>query len=304
MSRRKLTAAFLISAIALLPAPTLAQGSPDSVVFSQDFLREVLYGRVPGHRMVRKWGAATVGTSLAPVTSSLRYPTPQTPVALEVVSTDARDNAAGLGAQKVRITGLDSNWEELTLDVDTGGLTPAAVSTSFLRVYSWHVCRSGTYADPTNLVGSQFGTLTLRQAGGGPVWSTIGPLAGSLYAGQSRIGFLTVPKGWTAFIVSLSATAESNQTADVFLVQRCIADDTLTSYDGTLRVIREIGGLSGPWSPYLAVGEGPFVGPCDLGFLAKAALSNARVSVHFQLVYIRSDLIPDTAALYYAGPPL
>ena len=72
-------------------------------------------GIIPGVKIVHKWGHNTnVGTSFVPVTSSGTYQTPTSAQALEILSSDANDAAAGTGARTVIVEGLDANWEYQT----------------------------------------------------------------------------------------------------------------------------------------------------------------------------------------------
>ena len=112
----------------------------------RDWYTEVAKGNVPGHSLVHKFGATDAGTTMAPVTVSGFYRVPTAATALEFVSDDANDDAAGTGAREVTVVGLDENWAEVTQTVVTDGLTPVALGTDLIRLYRWYVSSSGTYA--------------------------------------------------------------------------------------------------------------------------------------------------------------
>lgn len=275
-------------ALLLLSTPLLAQGSPPTtpVTFNptRAWLTDVALGNVSNYQILHKFGSGVATTTIAPVSQSGVYRTPTTAQALEFVSDSANDTAAGTGAREITVIGLDASWAEVTQVVATNGLTAVPIPTNLIRLYRWYVSASGTYADQTTA--SHDGTLTIRAAGGGDTWSTIPLVEGVFGSGQSRIGVLTVPAGTSAYILGYSVTVDSAKAVDVYLFRRCNADDVVAPYSGTVRILRELIGLTGPYSPAFDPGpEGPFVGPCDLGFMAAVVSTSADVSVSFDLLY-------------------
>ena len=165
------------------------------------FYLEVAKGNIEGHALIHKFGAGNVTTTFLPVTQGNVYKTPTSVVSLEIVSSDAADAQNGVGARKITVIGLDANWQEITEEISThatDGTTPVALTNDFLRVYRWYVSESGIYA--TESAGSHAGTLTLRVAGVGATWSTIGITP--FPVGQSQIGVYTIPIGKTAYLLS------------------------------------------------------------------------------------------------------
>lgn len=296
---RKLTLLPLLL-LALLVAPASPQGGADVRSISKDWLTDVALGNVAGFQIFHKFGSALATTTLAPVARSNVYRMPKTATALEVLSSSASDTLGGVGAARVTITGLDQFWNEVTLTADLNGTTPVPLGIPLLRVYRWGISESGTYASDT--VASQVGTLTIQELGAGPIWSQIPPLIpGSLGAGQARIGMFTVPKGKTVFVLSYSVTVDSTKTVNAFLIQRCDADDVDAPYSGIFKNVRELRGLAGPWNPVFQAPEGPFTGPCDLGFFAAAEITSAQVTVDFELLIADSDLVPQDPNLFPAN---
>lgn len=248
-----------------------------------EFYLEISKGNVPKHSIVHKFGAGSIGTTVSPVSTTGDYPCPTTAVSLEIVSDSANDTSAGTGAREVTITGINASWAEQTITVATNGTTAVVVSGTWLRVHRWYVSQSGTYA--TGATYSHAGNLTLRVAGAGATWTTIPTTP--IPVGQSQIGCYTIPTGYKGYLLSKSVYTDSSKTADIFFFQRPNANDTTAPYTGTLRLVeREIGVTGGYFHPF-ASPKPPFVGPCDVGFMAKVATGTADVSVEFELLLVQ-----------------
>ena len=261
-------------------ATDVSQGTPLPV---EDYLMEVALGNVSGQVIVQKFGQnAAVGTTFEPITKAGVYQTPTAATALEVVSSDANDTSAGTGAQQVTIVGLDSSWNEVSQTISMNGTTAVAVPTSLVRVYRWYVSRSGTYATAT--AGSHVGTLTLRVASAGATWSTIDASAG-FPEGQSEIGVYTVPDGKTGYILQGDVEVESTKAVDLILFQRPGADDVTTPFSA-MRLVHRLPGIADRATIAPRTALGPFVGPCDIGFMGKVASGTAEVSVSFEVLVI------------------
>lgn len=248
----------------------------------KEFYLEVAKGNVPKHSLVHKFGAGTVTTTLRPVTLSGFYRTPTTATALEFVSDNANDTSAGTGAREVTIVGLDSSWNEVSQTVTTNGTTAVALGTNLIRLYRWYVSSSGTYA--TQTTGSHAGTLTIQESGGGNVWSILNTSPFSV--SQSEIACYTVPAGHTGYLLSKSVSIDSNKTVDVFFFQRPNADDVATPYSGAMRLIEKEIGVTGSIDFRMIAPKGPFVGPCDIGFMAVVGSGTSDASSEFELLLV------------------
>lgn len=248
-----------------------------------DFLIEVAKGKVPKHSLVNKFGAGNLTTTLLPVSQDSEYPTPTTAVSLEFVSSSANDTSAGTGAREVTVVGLNSAWTEVTQTVVTNGTTPVALTTPLLRLYRWYVSQSGTYA--TETAGSHAGTLTLRVAGAGATWSTF--VITPFPIGQSQIGIYTIPIGYTAYLLAKNIFVDSTKTADIYFFQRPNAHDVTAPFTGTMRLFEREVGVTGGFELITPAPKGPFVGPCDVGFMGKVSAGTGECSVEFQLLLIQ-----------------
>ena len=251
--------------------------------FRGDYLIRVARGLIPGHRVLHKFGHGSVGTTPAPVTSSGFWRTPTVAAALEFISDNINDTAGGSGATKIVIQGINEDWNETSEEIETDGTTAVQLTTNLIRLHRWYVSESGTYADETNV--SHAGTLTIRVSGGGDVWDLIP--GDSPFPGQSEIGVITVPTGYTAYILSKNIFTDTNKLADVYMMQRPFADDVTTPYTGARRIIERDIGVSGAYGVNYSAPKGPFVGPCDIGFMAKVTSGTADVSVDFEILIIQ-----------------
>lgn len=245
------------------------------------FLIEVAKGHVPGHSIVHKFGKGTVGTTLVPITNSLEYRTPTTAIALEFVSSDANDTAAGSGAQEITIQGLNSDWQLFTQVIATNGATPVPLPTNMTRLFRWFVSGSGTYA--TTTAHSHAGTLTIRVASAGATWSTIGILPRPV--GQSQIACYTVPEGFRAFVYTHEIRVDSTKSADISMFVRNSADIIAAPFPA-LRLAANFIGISGIAQSDTNAPRNGFESPTDILFMGKIASGTADVVIDFEILLI------------------
>lgn len=276
---------YLANALGTIINPATEEKQTDiltQLTAGTDWYMQIKRGNVPGHSIIEKFGSGNIGTTLVPVTSSLSYQTPTTLTTLEAVSSSANDTAAGTGAQQLTVVGIGAGWAEVTQTVEMNGTTAVTLGTQLFRVYRWWVSRSGTYA--TQSTGSHAGTLTIRVSGAGATWSTIGVTP--FPTGQSQIGCFTVPAGVTGYVVTKNVFAEGSKVADTYFFQRPHADVVTTPFTGAMRLVEREIGISGGYSVNFKAGKGPFVGPCDIGFMSKIASGTDVVSVEFEILLV------------------
>lgn len=255
----------------------LAAYCADNLVFRA----KIVNGDVPGLQIIHKFGSANIGTTMQPITSSGFYRTPTTPIALEVVSNNANDTSAGTGARSIHFFSAKADWQIEEEIVDLNGLTPVAIPVDSLRLCRFHVEDSGTYANETS--GSHVGNITVQESGGGAVWCTI---ASSPFPfGQSQIGVCFVPAGKIGYILSKKISVTTTKVADIYLFQRPNADVVTAPYSAMRLVERDLG-VVGSIQHVFQAPLGPFVGPCDVGFMGRVTLTTGDVSVEFELLLI------------------
>jgi hypothetical protein len=252
---------------------------------SSDWYQQVSRGEIAKHSVINKFGAANLSTSVTPVTQTGFYRTPTSATALEIVSDDAADGVGGAGALEVTITGLDSSWNEVSQTIVMNGTTPVAIPTNLFRLYRAFVSLSGTYSSAI-ASSSHVGEITIRESGvGGDTWSVIAN--SPVPMGQTQIGVYTVPTGYKAYLLSKSIFVDSTKSVDLFFFFRDKADDVTTPYTGVRRLIERELGVTGGFARRFTSPKGPFVGPCDIGFMGEVSTGTAEVSVEFDLLLIQ-----------------
>jgi hypothetical protein len=132
------------------------------------------------------------------------YPWLAAATSLEVLSASANDTAAGSGARTITITGLDTDYNEISVLVTLNGVTPVAVSRQFLRINLITVTSNGTSR-------RNEGQITVRDAGGGTVRALlpVGAISDQTPA-MSKQSQYTVPAGHTLLIVDLDLQINSS----------------------------------------------------------------------------------------------
>jgi hypothetical protein len=248
--------------------------------------RDISAGIYPNREVIHKFGStvALPQTPLTPITSAQVYRTPTTLTSLEVVSSSVNDTSAGTGARTVQVEGIGTGWEVVTEDITMNGTTAVALTAQFYRVYRMKVLTSGTYASET--AGSHDGTLTLRETGAGQTWATV-TIENGLGNGQTSIGVITTPIDTKAYIVQKTLHVESGKPASFYLYIREEANTVAAPYKA-MRVLEAERSVGAVHKEEFFYPRGPFIGPCDLGFMGistSASLSDA--SVEFTLVIER-----------------
>lgn len=281
---------FLI-ALCLLAIPVLGQTGKERDAsgngIQSEFYLEIIKGDVRNHSRIDKFGAANdIGTAWTIVSLSKTYQTPTTATAIEILSSDADDTAAGAGLQELCVSGLGSGWQDLTECKGLNGTSAVVLDSSFTRIFRVYGNRSGAYA--TTAGSSQQGTITVRTSPGGATWAILA-VESSFGFGQSLIGAYTVPRGYTAYVGAYHVDSESTKAPTIALFKRCNADDVTTPYAGVMRLQSLHRDVVGAIDIAHQIPLGPYEGPCDIGFFAKAASSTADVSVQFEIILVKTD---------------
>jgi hypothetical protein len=161
---------------------------------------------------VRRFGQySTVGTSFTMV-DDLGASTPWMPTVaslVEVVSSSASDAAAGLGARKVILSGLDASFNQVSETVTLNGLTPVASVVAFIRVTKAEVAEVGLYG------GSNVGAILTRVVGGGTSILSI-----TATFGQTFSSHFCVPIGYYAGISGANLSTDTGKAVDVLVMAR------------------------------------------------------------------------------------
>jgi hypothetical protein len=259
----------------------IPKNSDYNETISEDYLLSVARGEVEGAYMVHKFGANdNVGTTLVPITSTGFYRTPTSAVSLEILSSDADDNSAGVGGRSVAIIGLNASGHEITQIVNLNGLSAVQIPIDMLRVYRAYIYSSGSYATQTSP--SHQGTITIRESGGGQNWAQITTIGG-FGSGQTEIGVYTVPKGYTCSLLGKTMSVNSVKYADMFFFQRQNILQFTAPYN-PIRLVERHAGVTGIQEIKSTGAISVIPELTDIGFMGKSPQGTSEVSVEFELL--------------------
>lgn len=127
---------------------------------------------------------------------------PVVAAALELVSTNAADAAAGTGARTVLVEGLDGNYVPINETVILNGTTPVALVNSYLRINGMRVVTAGS-------AGRALGNVDLYTAVGN---NTQAVLSGEDLENVSMASHFTVPANRTAYIIGAKYSSDAIST--------------------------------------------------------------------------------------------
>lgn len=248
---------------------------------SNDFYFQVADGQISGYSSVNKFGRNdAISATFTPICMGGVYRTPTTATTLRIKAGDASDDVSATGAQVITLQGLDDNWTEVEEDLTCAGTAASSnTSNSFYRLFRAYVSRSGTYG--AQGAGSHAADIVIENSAGTEDWLTID--ATDFPRGQSEVGAYTVPAGKKGYVKLTEANVDANKNGSIILYQRPNADDLSANYSGAIRIVSEFSGLTGRAVTNKSTPFGPFVGPCDIGFMAKLAALGA-VNVDFEII--------------------
>ena len=163
-----------------------------------DFHTEVSKGLVPKHALVHKFGHnLDVDTATSPETiwsAGGLYTFDTNASLLRIVSNDINDKTGDTGARKIKIQGLDANYNLIEDDVDLNGQNVVNSNKSFLRVNRAFVTEAG---------GSELneGVITINNGGDTLTLAEI-----PAEHGQTQMAVYTVPANYKAYVTSFSGS--------------------------------------------------------------------------------------------------
>lgn len=252
--------------------------------YNQYVSNYLVNSKKPITNVVQKFGRnEDIGTSFEPIAIGGIYRTPQVASAtkLRVKAGNAADTAAGNGARKIFIQGLDETGALVSEELTTAGESASANSTNdYLRLFRAYVSESGTYA--TQSAGSHAAAIVIEDSAGSNDWLTIDVT--DYPKGQSEVGVYSIPLGSEAYLVAANIFVDTNKAVDVILFQRQSILQTAAPYEA-MREVEYYAGVSGSFDVSPGLPIGPFPELTDIGFMAKASQSSV-ASVDFELILI------------------
>lgn len=182
---------------------------------SDGFFRRAEMGFVPGWRAASWFGySKSVGTTrvgISPGAFPVTFPAAATK--LQCTSANANDTAAGTGARKILITGLNSEYEEITEEVALTGQTAKDTVAEFLRVNGIVVVEAGSGGVNAGNIWLSVDGATLSSG----VPSNDADKVGIIAAGdnKSAMAWATVPKGCNAQIKRATVSVAPEKSVDI-----------------------------------------------------------------------------------------
>jgi len=232
-------------------------------------------GKISGSYWVNKFGANDAFTTEEDVwINGGTYPWPTAAETVRVkAGGNAADTAAGAGARKVMVQGLDENWADTTEEITLAGASASsATTTTFIRVYRAWVTDSGTYT------GANTGAVVIENTSSAQVLANIA--AGK---GQSQLSMFTIPAGKVGTLYGGTANVASAKPADMFFWQRQNADTVAAPFTGK-RLVFPIYQLEGTVHIPLELAGTQFPAKTDVWCSGIAVSAATGLSVHYTLL--------------------
>lgn len=188
---------------------------------------------------------------------------------------DAADDSGGDGARKIRVEGLDENWEIVEEEIITNGASVSSATTiTFIRVNRAYVTDVGLYG-ATNT-----GDIIVETTGGA--------LVADIHAehAESEGAFYTIPSGKIGFVRAVSASVEGTKPASIDFWCRPDADVVIAPFTSP-RVFFGFAKLDSYAARRFLSYKGPFAAKTDIYVTASPPTgSNPSVSASFDLVLV------------------
>lgn len=225
---------------------------------------------VPGASRIQRTGynpgVATGETTIWNETTTLvAYPAVATTVT--VSSSSANDTSAGTGARTVMLQGLDANYLIISETITLNGQTAVTSTLSYLRIGPLVTLTAGSGGKNAGVVYAGTGTVTAGVPA--TIYSSMG-----VGFNESHQAFYTVPAGYTAYILDISATSDT-AGVEILLYTR--------TFGGlfTARRVNQIGTSGFSRTNLLPL---PVAGKTDIEYRALVATGTAKVSGQMEML--------------------
>lgn len=252
--------------------------------YTKDYFVEVSAGNGNANaEAIHKFGHNdSVGTTYVPICIGGFYRTPlfNAGTTLRIKAGNLNDTAAGTGARKIHLNGLDANGEEIHEDLVTAGTSASASTTNtFVRLFRAYVKESGTYASQS--AGSHVANIVIENTAGTEDWATI--TLNGFPTAQTGIASYTVPAGKVAYIKQLYVSVAATKVASILLFQRTRANQTSAPFDG-MRMLMEFHNIENDahFDPEMPLG--PFPEFTDLGLMGKLSAGSGEIDADFEIL--------------------
>ena len=194
-----------------------------------DYRLEVSKGNISGNTPIYKFGynADVNGTEEVIWQNGGTYVFPSDVAVLRVASTSTDDASARTGARTITIEGLDTNYNEVSVDLTMNGSSTVNTTQTFRRV-------NRVFVKTVGATGSNVGTINIiHQGSGTPTVASINPLMA-----QTQQAVYTVPASKTLYVDDINFTAAmsiANKRAEVRVVVTDFGGAARTRYINVLQ---------------------------------------------------------------------
>jgi len=238
---------------------------------TEDISLQISKNEIEGHSYTRAFGANhDVGTSFETVWPlGGTYSFPAAAATMTISSGDANDTSAGSGAQTVLVTGLDTNYNEISETLSLNGQTPVTSTNLFLRVNGYQVQSAGVTGWNEGIVYVGTGTVTA----GVPANSYSAIAIGENISQQA---VFTVPADVHGFLLQVYGGVDSGKSVEIEVQVRPEGEvfRTIYEYEET------------SFGSYKFAGPIELLAKTDVDLRAKAAAANTEVDAGFELLRI------------------
>ena len=230
-------------------------------------------GESTGYKTLFKFGfnPDINGTEETICSQGGNYPWPDASFTAYVVSDAAADANGNTGSNKVRVEGLDANYNEQSVEVELNGTSPVAVAGTWIRINRAFVTLAGSG-------GTSAGTIHVQNVDGSVVYANLG------LGNQTQIASYTVPAGYTLYLDDINFTAalsQSNKFVTANFVSRDFGSNVFRSrFINVLQSTQLIAKFEYPQK---------FEEKTDMECRALSDTTNNAVGASFQGVLIKND---------------
>jgi hypothetical protein len=258
------------------------QIGPGKVSIHNDFRLAVAAGCVPGWQVVRKLGYRTAlpNGNRADIWN---YPTEDLYTFSTTAAIDKMSSSNVGDTQEMRISGLDSNWEESCQTKSLNGRNKVTLDPTLIRINA--ICN----ANSTPLSGNVYVYEDCSITAGVPDTTANVRAYVKAAEGCDLNGIYTVPSGKTAFAVGISTSAAANVNVDILF----------SSYSRLFGSVFNLGGLFSLQATGDTAIERKFSAPItvaeksDLLGCAVAAGAGSAMAGSFELLLADNSVLPN-----------
>lgn len=194
---------------------------------------------------------------------------------IDVVSTAADDSSGGAGARKVRLVGLDANWDKITEDYVMNGTTTVIGTKSFIRVLRAFVLEGGTYQRPCGINNGDISFTSATQGEQAFMGATKGKTTGSRWS---------IPRNFDGYLTRIAVQCPTTRPIDFILKVRN-GGNIVTAPFGGSRYIGSYDEVEGRYEENL-LSYRKFSAYSDIWAEAKTSAGNSVVNVTFDVVQV------------------